>query len=68
MINLHLTKITKFIDLENLELYGISTHNIRTNTYFDDITIHQWCWKQIEGPRAPSDFLERGHAQGGTML
>ena len=23
MINLHLTEITKFIDLENLELYGI---------------------------------------------
>ena len=31
MINVHLTKITKFIDLENLELYGtyVATYDYR---------------------------------------
>ena len=31
MINLHLTKITRFIDLENLELYGIHVKSLPVN-------------------------------------
>ena len=37
MINLHLTKITKLFDLENLELYGIQADSVHKSEFFTNL-------------------------------
>ena len=61
VINLHLTKITKFIDLENLELYGTQATGRRTVRSTMDVKTQyhkKLCAKQSR------DILRFGNFQG----